>query len=314
MRLPLRHPPPDLDPPLHRCAHLDALAHAAVGLPLGPAAELVAPDRSRGRHGNALQWHLGLPPHDGLARLDWEDRIEIKLVSVWQRAGAVVCDKLKVSDVAIDPWHKLSNVLWVFADRLTRVVVGTRAWSLRGAARERLASAWSLDPHFEQPALMVEARERADGSAAPSYYLAARWLADEGLLPALGPGIFPFDARWWQATRAEHGRDPLPSVALDRSGQQRCRRCGGPLRFSAEQVTTLGWAPAHHAMPMGRQCAPRGHFVVDGRRLLAPAELPAEDVLDALERRIPSDAVLRLCERVPEPDDHLHEPTPSQPP
>ena len=307
MRLPLRHPPPDRDPPLRRCAHLDALARAAVGLPLGPAAELVAPGRSRGRHGNALQWHLGLAPHDGQARLDWEDRIEIKLVSVWQRAGAVVCDKLKVSDASIDPWRKLSNVLWVFADRLTRVVVATRQWSLRGPARERLARAWSLDPHFDQPALMVEARERADGTATPSYYLAARWLADEGLLPAPGPGILPFDARWWQATRAEHGHEPLPSIATGR-GQQRCRRCGGPLTFSAEQVAAHGWAPAHHGMPMGRQCAPRGHFVVDGRRLLAPAELPVEDVLDALEQRLPADAAWRLCERVPEPDDHLHEP------
>jgi hypothetical protein len=286
MRLPLRHPPPDRDPPRRRCAHLAALAHAAVGLPLGPAAELVAPEGSRGRHGNALQWHLGLPPHDGQARLDWEDRIEIKLVSVWLRAGAVVCDKLKVSDVGIDPWRKLSNVLWVFADRLTRVVVGTCAWSLRGPALQRLAG--------------------ADGSAAPSYYLAARWLADEGLLPAPGPGIFPFDASWWQATRAEHGRDPLPSVALDLGGEQRCRRCGGPLRFSAEEVAAFGWAPAHHGMPMGRQCAPRGHFAVDGRRLLAPTELPVEDVLDALEQRIPPDAVWRLCERVREPDDHLH--------
>jgi hypothetical protein len=48
--------------------------------------------------------------------------------------------------------------------------------------------------------------------------------------------------------------------------------------------------------------------VVDGRRLLAPAELPVEDVLDALEHRIASDAVWRLSERVPEPDDHLHSP------
>lgn len=307
MRLPLRHPPPKDDPPSHRCAHLRALARAAVGLPLGPAADLVAPGRSRGRHGNALQWHLGLRPHDAEARLDWEDRIEIKLVSVWLRSGAVVCDKLKVSDLAVDPWHKLSNVLWVFADRLTRVVVGTRAWGLRGDARRRLSRAWSLDPHFDQPDLFVEARERADGSAAPSYYLSARWLAAEGLLPAAGPGIFPFDARWWRQTRAEHGHEPLPSVALSGDGQQRCRRCGGPLRFSPEAVTAHGWAPAHHGMPMGSLCAPRGHFVVDGRRLLLPPELPVEDVLDALERRIPREAVWRLSERVPEPDDHLHD-------
>jgi len=308
MRLPLRHPPPEHDPPRHRCAHLDALAHAAVGLPLGLAADYVAPARSRGRHGNALQWHLGLSSHDGEARLDWEDRIEIKLVSVWLRAGAVVSDKLKVGDVSVDPWHKLSNVLWVFADRLTRVVVGTRAWSLQGDARRRLSRAWSLDPHFDQPDLFVEARERADGRATPSYYVSARWLAAEGLLPPPGPGIFPFDARWWGQTRAEHGHEPLLSVALSGEGRQRCRRCGGPLRFSAEAVAAEGWAPAHHGMPMGPLCAPRGHFVVEGRRLLLPPEIPPEDMLDALERRTPKEAVWRLSERVAEPDDHLHDP------
>ncbi|MCA9709210.1 MAG: hypothetical protein KDK70_25425 [Myxococcales bacterium] len=293
---------------MRRCAHLAALASAAVGLPLAPAASLVTPGRSRGRHGNALQWHLGLSPHDSNAELDWEDRIEIKLVSVWLRAGAVVCDKVKVGDITIDPWRKLSNVLWVFADRLTRVVVGTRTWTLAGPARQRLERAWSADPHFETPDLFVEARERADGTAAPAYYLAARWLADEGLLPDPGPGIFGFDARWWGQARAEHGRDPVPSVALDPSGQQRCRRCGGPLRFSSDHVESAGWAPAHHGMPMGATCATRGHFVVDGRRLLMPAELPPEDMLDGLEQRLSREAIWRLSERVPEPDDHLHEP------
>ena len=57
---------------------------------------------------------------------------------------------------------------------------------------------------------------------------------------------------------------------------------------------------------MGRTCAPRGHFVVDGRRLILPTELPPEDMLDALERRLSRNAVWRLSERVPEPDDHLH--------
>jgi len=293
---------------VRHCAHLAVLARAAVGLPLSPAAELVAPRRSRGRHGNALQWHLGLSSHDAEARLDWEDRIEIKLVSVWLRGGSVVCDKLKVCEVAIDPWSKLSNVLWVFADRLTRVVVGTRAWSLRGPALARLARSWSLDPHFDRPDLFVEARERADGRSAPSYYLSARWLEAEGLLPAVGPGIFPFDARWWGEMRAEHGLGPIPSVALDPSGRQRCRRCGGPLRFSPERVAADGWAPAHHGMPMGSSCAPRGHFVVDGRRLLMPSELPPEDMLDGLEQRLPREAIWRLSERVPEPEDHLHEP------
>lgn len=307
MRLPLRHPPPEHDLPRRRCAHLESLASAAVGLPLGAAADLVAPARSRGRHGNALQWHLGLASHDAEARLDWEDRIEIKLVSVWMRSGAVVCDKLKVAELSVDPWHKLSNVLWVFADRLTRIVVATRSFALVGDVRRRLARSWSLDPHFDQPELFVEARERADGSAAPAYYLAARWFQDEGLLPAPGPGIFPFDPRWWSQTRREHGREPLVSVALAASGRQRCRRCGGPLRFSVEALEQHRWAPAHHEMPMGTACAPRGHVVVDGRHLLQPAEIPAEDMLDALEKRIDRDSIWRLSERVPEPDDHLHD-------
>jgi len=279
-----------------------------VGLPLSPAADVVAPGRSRGRHGNALQWHLGLSSHDSEACLDWEDRIEIKLVSVWLRGGAVVCDKLKVGEITVDPWHKLANVLWVFADRLTRVVVGTRQWSLRGDSRMRLAQSWSVDPHFDQPDLFVEARDRADGTSSPSYYLAARWLAGEGLLPEIGPGIFPFDSRWWGQMRAEHGHDPLASVALDPSGHQRCRRCGGPVRFDPARVESAGWAPAQHGMPMGPQCAPRGHFVIDGRRLLMPSELPAEDMLDGLEQRIPREAIWRLSERVPEPEDHFHEP------
>ncbi|MCA9688062.1 MAG: hypothetical protein KC636_00520, partial [Myxococcales bacterium] len=73
-----------------RCAYLEALIEAALGLPLAPAAELVTPARSRGRFGNALQWHLGLEPHDGAATLDWEDRIEIKMVSVWRRRGGAL--------------------------------------------------------------------------------------------------------------------------------------------------------------------------------------------------------------------------------
>lgn len=308
MRLPLRHRPPDVDPPANRCAHLEALATALVGVPLGAAADLVAPGgRSRGRHGNALQWHLGLASHDGDARLDWEDRIEIKLVSVWQRSGGVACDKLKVCDISVDPWHKLSNVLWVFADRLTRVVVATRMWRLCGGSRRRLARSWDADPHFDNPDLFVEARERADGTSAPAYYLGARWLMTEGILPPPGPGIFPFDAQWWSQSRAEHGREPWPSIALDSAGQQRCRRCGGPLRYSSEALIERGWAPAHHGMPLGKLCAPRGHFVIDGRRLCMPAELPLEDVLDALDRRIARESVWRLSERVSEPDDHLHD-------
>ena len=134
MRLPLRHPPPASDTPLRRCAHLDALADRSLGLGLAPAAALVAGPRARGRFGNALQWHFGLEPHDSSEQLDWEDRVELKLVSLWRRReGPLACDKLKVCDLTMDPWRKLGNVLWVFVDRMTRVIVGHRFTRLAGA-------------------------------------------------------------------------------------------------------------------------------------------------------------------------------------
>lgn len=306
MRLPLRHPPPQADAPLRRCAHLDALARALVGVPLGAAAERVSSRKSRGRYGAALQWHLGLSPHDADARLDWEDRIEIKLVSVWARPGGEVgCDKVKVCDLAIDPWHKLGNVLWVFADRLTRVVVATRQTCLRGPLRARLSSAWGEDPHFGQPALFVEAREQA-GRSAPAYYLAASWFSAEALLPVAGAGLHDFDARWWSEARARGGgRDPWPSLATS-DGEQRCRRCGEPLRFDAAAVAARGWAPAWHGLTAG-PCGLRGHFAVDPRSLLAPSPhgVSLDEALGMLEG-LPSAAALRIFERVPEPGDHGH--------
>jgi hypothetical protein len=165
MRLPLRHRPPLADARVQVCRHLDTLARAAVGLPLGPAAAMLGSAKSRGRHGNALQWHLGLAPHDGDATLDWEDRIEVKLVSVWRRGDRVVCDKLKVCDADLDPWRKLANVLWVFADRTTRIVIGSARTTMAGPMRERLAQVWDRDPHFDAPDLFVEAR---DGEAGPA--------------------------------------------------------------------------------------------------------------------------------------------------
>lgn len=305
MRLPLRHPPPGEDAPLRRCAHLEALADALVGLPLCAAADRVASRRSRGRHGAALQWHMGLAPHDASATLDWEDRIEIKLVSVWARpGGGVGCDKLKVCEIGVDPWHKLSNVLWVFADRLTRVVLASRTSRLSGALRERLAAAWSEDPHFGRPALFVEAREQA-GRSAPAYYLAARWFADEGLLPEPGPGLFEFDARWWSEARARGGgRDPWGSVATAASGQQQCRRCGETLRFAPDALAASGWAPAWHPIT-GAPCGLHAHFVVDPGRWLSPARLGVEEALGAFER-LPAPEPVRLFERVAEPGDHGH--------
>ena len=309
MRLPLRHPPPVEDAPLERCAHLEALIEAAIGVPLGPAAARVASGRSRGRHGNALQWHLGLAPHDGEATLDWEDRIELKLVSVWRRgssdAARLGCDKLKVCDVAIDPWRKLSNVVFVLADRLTRCVVGGVGFRLAGAARERLAAAWRADPHFDHPALFVEAREQGDRSA-PAYYLAARWLDEEAVLPAALPGVFPFDAKWWNAARSEHGRDPLATIVDAPEGAVACPRCGATIRYDAGAVVERGWAPARHAMPLGDRCGIHGHFVVAAARLHpAPIQSP-EEFRAAIESRMPRERVWRLADRVPEPEDHGH--------
>jgi hypothetical protein len=291
---------------VRRCAHLDALAAACIGVPLAGTARRLSSRKSRGRHGVALQWHLGLAAHDSDARLDWEDRIEIKLVSVWRRPdGTVGCDKLKVADIAVDPWHKLANVLWVFADRLTRVVVATRQLHLGGAVRQRLAAAWDADPHFGHPDLFVEARQQ-QGKTAPAYYLAARWFAQEDLLPPADvPGLLPFDSKWWGQVRADAaGRDPLPSVATDPGGRQRCRRCGGPLTFDAGVVAEAGWAPAHHGLPHDNACALHGHFAVAPERLVTPVALPAADALSALEQ-LPGPP-WRLFDRVDEPDDHGH--------
>lgn len=309
MRLPLRHPPRGRDAPPRRCAYLEALVDAARGLALGPAAELVAPRHSRGRYGNALQWHLGLDPHDSSERLDWEDRIELKLVSVWRRGERLACDKLKVCDITIDPWHKLSNVLWVYADRMTRVVVGHRFWRLAGDARARLEAAWSLDPHFDQPPLFVEAREQ-DQRQAPAYYLSAAWFRAEGLLPDDLPGVLPFDSRWWSEARAG-GKRGDPRVTLWRGEEGpalRCPRCGGPVHADLGRVRGEGWAPAVHGMPFGEACGLRAHLVLDAGRLpLRPSEPGRGDLEDALEARLAPGQVERLADRVLEPEDHWHE-------
>lgn len=302
MRLPLRHRPPAWAPPLERCRHLEVLAEQLVGVPLGPAAELLTSERSRGRYGNALQWHLGLPPHDGLPTLDWEDRIEVKLVSVWRRPnGRVGCDKLKVCDIAASPWRKLSNVLWVFVDRLTRIVVEAAFFHLDGGVLQRLARSWECDPHFEDPMLFVEARE-TDGKRAPAYYLSAQWFEQERLLPSPTASILPFDPRWWRETRLQHGREPQLTLTPGVT-EVPCPRCGGPMR-----VTELehGWAPAWHGMPLGPACAVRGHALVDARRLVMSPVQSQDEFCSGLEGRLEPDRVWRLADRVPEPEDHQH--------
>ena len=309
MRLPLRHPPSGRDAPLRRCAYLTALAEHAHGLALGPAADLVAPRGSRGRYGSALQWHFGMEPHDGLDRLDWEDRIELKLVSVWRaREGAPACDKLKVCDLTIDPWHKLSNVLFVFADRLTRVIVGHRFFRLAGPVRERLELAWGQDPHFDRPQLFVEAREQ-DTRQAPAYYLSAAWLRAAEVLPDALPGVFPFDARWWSTARTgARGRDPCATLWRGEPGEPLvCPRCAGPIHADLARVAREGWAPAVHAMPFGGACALRAYFLLDAAPLALPPGAPGRATLEAaLEGRLAPDQVERLSDHVIEPEDHLH--------
>jgi hypothetical protein len=253
VRLPLRHPPPAAPEPRRTCAYLDALAGASLGLPLGPGAQTSSP-RHRGRYGAALQWHLGLERHDGQARLDWEDRIEVKLVSVWRRGTAVVCDKLKVCDVGIDPWHKLANVLWVFADRTTRVVVGHRQWHLEGALLTDLARAWTMDPNFERAPLFVESRDARDGRGQPAYYLDGAWLRGRGLFDELGPGVLAFDAGHWQRVRRRTGHDPAVHVVGERDeGGRACGRCGATLRWDPQLLAETGWAPVHHGVNGGAE-------------------------------------------------------------
>jgi hypothetical protein len=315
MRLPLRHPPPGVDAPLRRCAYLEALAEASLGLCLAPAAALVATPTARGRIGNALQWHFGLDPHDSSEQLDWEDAVEIKLVSVWQRGGRIGCDKLKVCDLTADPWRKLGNVLWVFADRMTRVIVGHKFWRLAGAGRTSLAAAWHADPHFEQPTLFVESREQDDRTArrraairqAPAYYLSAAWLAANLLTTAM-PGVYPFDARWWSTARDHGTRRRDPALALWRGESAvRCPRCGGPLHVDLARVKADRWAPATHAMPIGPDCGLRAHAVLDVDGLvLAPSALGRDELEVAIEGRAAPDQVPRLADGVIEPEDHEH--------
>ncbi|MEZ4382056.1 MAG: hypothetical protein R3A79_11965 [Nannocystaceae bacterium] len=308
MRLPLRHPPPGRDAPELRCAHLEALADAALGLALRPAAAVFTAQRSRGRFGNALQWHLGLEPHDGLAQLDWEDRIELKIITVWRRGGRIVCDKLKVCDLALDPWHKLSNVLWVFVDRLTRVVVGHRFWRLAGPGRAALEASWRMDPHFDSPPLFVEAREQDDRQA-PAYYVAAQWLREAGILPEALPGVFAFDAAWWREARASFRRaEPLFTLWRgEAEGQLRCPRCGGRVRADLPRVREEGGSPAVHDLTGGGACALRPHYVVAADRLpLGPHHPGRMELEEAVEGRLSEERVWRLTDRVIEPEDHLH--------
>ena len=298
MRLPLQHAPPAALPPRMRCEYLSRLARAAQGLPLGPAAELLASARSRGRHGNALQWHLGLDGHDARVEPDWEGRIEVKLVTVWRSGANVVCDKLKVSDLHVDPWKKLANVLFVCADRLTRTVVGHRFVHLIGDARARLVRAWDVDPHFGEPDLFVESRDSAT-KASPAYYVSASWLLAHVVPPDL-TGVFE------APRRVARGGDPVLTVATDDAAIV-CPRCGAAMRCDPAVLFRRGCAEAHHGLPLPAGCGARQHVVVAHEWLATPALGTSEQQREALVGLITPAAVPRLADLISEPDDHQHE-------
>jgi hypothetical protein len=311
VRLPLRHPPPTGDVVRRRCTHLEVLAEHALGLPLGAAARVLTGGRSRGRHGIALQWHLGLEAHDGRAEPDWEGRIEIKLVSLWRRGETVLADKVKVCDAALDPRLKLASVLWVFADRATRVVVGHGFTALAGPLREALSAGWDADPHFEDAPIVLEERRTGDLSA-PAYYLQASFLREVGIVPRRAPhGVLPFDASWWRGARAQHGgRDPLWTVVTDRAvadeGHAPCPRCGAGVRFDPARLRELGWSPGLHAPSGSPHCLTFGHAVVDAAELPRPRACSVGEQHAALCMTHAAHEVVRLSDRIPEPDDHEH--------
>lgn len=307
MRLPLAHPPPAEPAAPKRCDYLLDLAEASIGLPLGMAAQQLMGEQGRGRHGNALQWHLGLDVRDSRPELDWEDRIEIKLVSVWRRSdGGWSCDKLKVCDHGVDPWHKLSNVLWVMADRMTRVVLASALRSLSGGMYQAMAQAWDQDPHFGAPDLFVESRDRGS-SMSPAYYLSAALMRQEIVEPA-SRGALASPLVWDPASAARWRKDgnPVRWMLVD-EGQAlpRCPICQAELRIEDASQIDRGWVELVHA-PSPSPCRDWNWVGVDG------AHVPKSPVLTRVEqahalRGIPGEApLIRLAQRCPEPLDHGH--------
>ena len=176
-----------------------------MGLPLGSAAAMLGSAKSRGRHGNALQWHLGLAPHDGDKTLDWEDRIEVKLVSVWRarrQGGVRQAEGLRRGSLSVAQARERALGLRRSHHANRR---GRASTTMAGRLRERLAATWDRDPHFEQPDLFVEARDGEAGPA-PAYYLAATWFAARSDLAAELAG----DLRVRPATRESGPRADRP--------------------------------------------------------------------------------------------------------
>lgn len=308
MRLPLAHAPWPSEPEPRSCDYLLDLADASVGLPLGMAAQRLMNGQGRGRHGNALQWHLGLDIRDGRAELDWEDRIEIKLVSVWRTAsGSWSCDKLKVCDHNVDPWHKLSNVLWVFADRMTRVVLTTQLAHLQGALREAMAQAWTQDPHFGAPDLFVESRDRGQ-SMSPAYYLSSAIMRRAVVQPAslAVPSRSPL---MWDpiaaATWRKQQREPVWVLIDAGAPVPRCPVCQGALSIEDTAGVERGWVELKHA-PSSSPCRDWNWIGVDGAQVPPSPVLSRKEQLQALMAIPGQGELLRLADRCIEPFDHGH--------
>jgi hypothetical protein len=304
VRLPPRHPRPARPEPERRCAYLEALADALPGLPLAAAGRFLSGDGSRGRFGSALQWHLGLAEHDALAMLDWEDRIELKLVTVWRDAGGhVVCDKLKVCEARIDPWHKLANALLVYVDRATRVVLTSSRLHLDEGAAAAWGGCDDGDPHFGTGALYVETREGATGSD-PAYYLSASWVR-----AGMPPAVLPLDLR--PADEELLGDRRRRAWVVAREGGARCPACGAGIRFDADVLARRGWAPGAHPPRAGKTLAQE--LPCGGARfaVVEPSVLPALRAPLSVEEHARELAGLfpptvRLSDRVFEPEDHGH--------
>lgn len=307
MRLPLAHSPPTQLAEVARCDYLMDLAEASRGLPLGFAAQELMQAQGRGRHGNALQWHLGLDIRDSRAELDWENRIEIKLVSVWRRFdGQWSCDKLKVCDHGVDPWHKLSNVLWVLADRMTRVVLTSLLTPLQGAMRHAMDRAWQQDPHFSAPDLFVESRDRGD-SMSPAYYLSASILRESVLAPA-AVGAMASPLAWDPAECARWRRQEQPPrwILIDPQAEiPRCPICGTSLGIPQDSDFERGWLRLVHPTS-SNPCARWNWLGVDGAHIPPSPVFSRSEQAQALLALPNGERPSRLSDRCPEPLDHGH--------